>query len=223
MNTAKTPIRRRNSPGRPSTGDSAIRVEKLLDVAAETFMERGYDGTSVGEIAKRAGASKQTLYSRYPSKASLFKAVMQRKSEPPHARFKGILCADTPVRQVLQSFGMEIMERNLDPESLKLNRTSIGHVKAFPELAHTMWDLGPKQCCEMLEMYIRNQVKRGVLRAPEPAVAASLFYVLCGRYLLQAQLRIKPLPSRKEQRAFVQEAVRVFLAAYGPQLPSART
>ena len=64
----------------PSAQEAELRLERLLDIATEVFMERGYDG-SVDEIAKRARASKQTLYSRYPPKASLFKAVMQRKSQ----------------------------------------------------------------------------------------------------------------------------------------------
>ena len=49
--------------------------------AAELFLDQGYEGTSVEMIARRAGASKQTIYVRFPSKADLFTAVFRRKAD----------------------------------------------------------------------------------------------------------------------------------------------
>ena len=81
----------RPTPGRPTAIAAAGRIEHLLDVAAEVFIENGYEGASVGEIARRANASKQTLYSRYPTKAELFLAVMSGRCERCFARISGIL------------------------------------------------------------------------------------------------------------------------------------
>jgi len=45
--------------------------DRLLTTALELFAERGYDATSVGEIATRAGVTEMTFFRHFPSKASL--------------------------------------------------------------------------------------------------------------------------------------------------------
>lgn len=45
--------------------------ERLLTAALELFAERGYDGTSVSQIAARAGVTEMTFFRHFPGKASL--------------------------------------------------------------------------------------------------------------------------------------------------------
>lgn len=45
--------------------------ERLLAAALELFAERGYDGTSVSQIAARAGVTEMTFFRHFPGKASL--------------------------------------------------------------------------------------------------------------------------------------------------------
>ncbi|SDF68144.1 TetR/AcrR family transcriptional regulator [Klenkia brasiliensis] len=51
---------------------------RIVDAAAEAFMERGYDATSVDEVATRIGATKGAVYYSYRSKLDLFLAVYER-------------------------------------------------------------------------------------------------------------------------------------------------
>ncbi len=48
------------------------RREEILEVALSVLAERGYRGASMREIAERAQASKETLYSRFGNKRELF-------------------------------------------------------------------------------------------------------------------------------------------------------
>jgi TetR/AcrR family transcriptional regulator, mexJK operon transcriptional repressor len=217
----KKPIRRsggpkRHTPGRPCANQAAERIEHLLDIAAEVFTERGYEGTSVGAIAERAGASKQTLYVRYPSKAEIFKAVMQRRSEAAHMNFSDILSLDKPVAEVLEVFGLEILHKILEDPGRRLLRTLISAVDSFPELATAFWESGVKRGKRILSDYIREQVRLGRLHIHDPEIAAQLFMSFCvGRYLLLGQLNINPFPSERAKNSYIKEAVRVFLTAYG--------
>jgi AcrR family transcriptional regulator len=53
-------------------GSRADRTrDRLLTAALELFAERGYDGTSVSEIAARAGVTEMTFFRHFPAKASL--------------------------------------------------------------------------------------------------------------------------------------------------------
>src|SRR5580704_8989304 len=70
---------RRHSGGRPSHDEAMRRDERLIEIAASMFMERGFEGTSVDAVAEAAGIGKATLYARYKDKGELFAAVLQRK------------------------------------------------------------------------------------------------------------------------------------------------
>ena len=55
---------------------SPARRQAILDVAAQTFRELGYERTTMCEIRARVGGSKATLYSYFASKEELFFAVI---------------------------------------------------------------------------------------------------------------------------------------------------
>lgn len=57
---------RRTGRPRDEKADKAI-----LDAALELFIERGAAGTSIEEVAKRAGVARTTLYRRWPTKNEL--------------------------------------------------------------------------------------------------------------------------------------------------------
>lgn len=65
-----TRIRR---PGRPG-----YDVEQVLAVAVEVFNERGYDGTSMGDVARRLGISKSAIYHHVNSKEALLEMALER-------------------------------------------------------------------------------------------------------------------------------------------------
>ena len=210
------PAHRGYAPGRPCASESAARIESLLDVAAEVFTERGYQGASLDEIARRAGASKQTLYVRFPSKADLFEAVLRRETERAHLRFSGILLADQPIEEVLEQYGIEVIQMIMAERSQRLIRTISAAVESFPELARGLW----QQICEtgihILADYIGVQSSMGELREVDPKLAAHVFHGLAmGPYFLPAQLAVEPEAPLADPRAYVKEAVRVFLSAYG--------
>src|SRR6202165_4229844 len=68
---------RRGGGGRPTREESVRRDARLLDVATNLFMERGFDCTSIDAVAETAGVSKPTVYARYHDKRDLFTAVLR--------------------------------------------------------------------------------------------------------------------------------------------------
>ena len=56
-----------------------LRETRLLDSAARLFARFGFDKTSVDDIARAAGVSKGAVYLHWPSKFSLFEAVLIRE------------------------------------------------------------------------------------------------------------------------------------------------
>ncbi|HEY2288396.1 MAG TPA: TetR/AcrR family transcriptional regulator [Streptosporangiaceae bacterium] len=55
------------------------RREQLLDIGRRLFAERGLDGTSIEEIAARAGVSKPVVYEHFGGKEGLYAVVVDRE------------------------------------------------------------------------------------------------------------------------------------------------
>jgi AcrR family transcriptional regulator len=53
----------------------------VLDAALELFVERGYGGVSMEEIAGAAGVTKPVVYDCFPSKEKLFRALLDREEQ----------------------------------------------------------------------------------------------------------------------------------------------
>ncbi|MGI5951110.1 MAG: TetR family transcriptional regulator [Brooklawnia sp.] len=58
---------------------STERREQLIEIARGLFAERGYDGTSVEEIAARAEVSKPVVYEHFGGKEGLYAVVVDRE------------------------------------------------------------------------------------------------------------------------------------------------
>ena len=55
------------------------RREQLLEVGRRLFAERGFDGTSVEEVALRAGVSKPVVYEHFGGKEGVYAVVVDRE------------------------------------------------------------------------------------------------------------------------------------------------
>ena len=72
--------------GKQANGRSAVRErekstetrEKLLDTAEALFIEQGYSGTSINDVATAAGVNKALIYYYFKNKQDLFDAVIER-------------------------------------------------------------------------------------------------------------------------------------------------
>ena len=61
--------------------DAASTRERILDVALDLFTEKGFDGTSLREIAERLGVTKAALYYHFASKDDILMALHMRLHE----------------------------------------------------------------------------------------------------------------------------------------------
>jgi len=67
--------------GRPREFDTA----EALDKAMHLFWEKGYDGTSLAELATVMGITKPSLYAAFTDKQHLFEAALARYAEGPNS------------------------------------------------------------------------------------------------------------------------------------------
>ena len=71
------------------------RRQAIADAVRGVFADKGFDGTTTRELAKAAGVSEALLYKHFPSKESLYAAMLDACVKgPTFAEFKRILTLD---------------------------------------------------------------------------------------------------------------------------------
>lgn len=67
----------------------AARRTQLVDAAAAAFLAKGYDATTVEEVAERAGVSRLIVYRHFSGKEDLYRSVLGSVTETFRGRFGG--------------------------------------------------------------------------------------------------------------------------------------
>jgi AcrR family transcriptional regulator len=86
----------------------AQRRAQLLDVGRSLFAERGYDGTSVEEVAARAGVSKPVVYEHFGGKEGLYEVVVDREVQSLLTSFTDALVGTSP-RELLEQATLALL------------------------------------------------------------------------------------------------------------------
>ncbi|WP_426313321.1 TetR/AcrR family transcriptional regulator [Methylobacterium fujisawaense] len=191
--------------------------QQILEGARIVFLSAGFDGASMGEIARAAGVSKGTLYVYFESKEALFEALTtQEKASLAEALFT--LDADDPdVPGVLTRLGVSFLTEMCRPEHVSLVRMVIGASEKFPRFGQVYYQAGPACGVDRLSRYLDAQVQAGRLTIADTELAARHFLHLCQAGLLTRLLfAAGGIAGEAEMRHQIDEAVRVFLAGYGP-------
>jgi AcrR family transcriptional regulator len=198
----------------PDAADSDKR-RQIVDGARAVFLTQGFDAASMGEIARKAGVSKGTLYVYFDSKESLFQAIV---AEQCHAQAEQVFAldhADHDVKTVLTRLGTAFVGFLCRPERVSPLRTIISISERMPEAGRRFYETGPATGIARVARYLEAQVAAGVLEIEDTEIAAAQFLDSCASTLLKPILfGLADAPSQARMDRVVAIAVRTFLAAY---------
>jgi len=142
MNDLKEKAARRKSPGRASVRlgrppkDCEGEVEeRILNAARKVFLEHGFEGSSVDEIAVAARSGKPTIYARIGDKRALFTAVVMRDVVGRIGQFKNEAPNEGTIEERLARVATALLQWTLESERMALLRLAIAEVNRFPDLA----------------------------------------------------------------------------------------
>jgi AcrR family transcriptional regulator len=205
--------------GRPARGRAGEVDERILEAAEAAFLERGYEGATIDEIAQTARAGKPTIYARFPGKDKLFAAVMARKaarntaaeSLAPHGR---------SFQAKLVNLGIALLDRMLADDTIGLVRSAIAEARRFPGVARTVNHVARQRVSDNLAG-ILGEMARAEGRAGKGAFAADRITDTAQLYLdlMIAGMMLRCLMGddakalRGEVPAHVRRRVNAFLAA----------
>jgi AcrR family transcriptional regulator len=75
---------------------AAERREVIVRTATEVFAERGYDGASIDEIARRSGVSAPVVYDHFANKQDLYERLLERTRDELLGVWREHLFTDEP-------------------------------------------------------------------------------------------------------------------------------
>ncbi len=84
-----------------SAAASSNSRERVLQAAAQLFRDRGFEATSMREVAELAGLGKSSLYHHVPSKAELLGEIVERGVDQLMAALEQVASADLPATERL--------------------------------------------------------------------------------------------------------------------------
>ena len=88
----------------------AQRRQQLLDVGRELFAQRGYEATSIEEIAARADVSKPVVYEHFGGKEGLYAVVVDREMQRLLDRFTSALSSGGHPRALLERAALVLLD-----------------------------------------------------------------------------------------------------------------
>lgn len=218
--TARPARPKRRQGGRPSLEQAKQLHGRILDAAADIFLERGYGETSIEAIATHAGIGKLTLYRRFPGKAALFNAVVLRLFEQWKAALADVGARDGTADDVLTALGRQMLSIVLSPISIAFHRILFAEAARLPELCANMYQHRVRAADDgqdPIRAVLRRLAARGALRGDDLGFLDYQFVqMIIARPLRHALLGAPPMTAAAREE-HVRKSVQLFL--HGAALP----
>ena len=163
------------------TKPAAERRKDVLDAALKLFRERGYNETTVQDIAEAAGVAIGTVYIHYSSKEHVLAAL--------HERFH------TAMAEELAEAGADILERQARGETIDLGESvgrlldlTAAYMTTHREACEVVMKYlpgpevtrGEKVFIEFLTRLLEEAIREGVAHASDPEMFARLMSAAIG-------------------------------------------
>jgi AcrR family transcriptional regulator len=200
----------------PAAAAGNPMCDRIVGAAFRAFMELGYTGTSMLEIATRAKVSKRDLYANFASKQAVLLACIATRA----ARMR--LPPDLPVPSdhqilaaTLATFGATVIREVSQPEVMAMFRLAIAEAERSPEVAETLNNSRSVNRGALAGL-LANAQATGILGPGDPGQMMEQFFALLwGDFMLSRLLCVAAPPKQAEIGRRVHAATEAFLKLYG--------
>jgi TetR/AcrR family transcriptional regulator, mexJK operon transcriptional repressor len=196
----------------------------IREAAAAVFLEKGYQGTSMDEIAAAAQVSKQTIYTHFANKEELFADLVlgnvERVDEFVSTMVRTVEDAGD-IERGIQQLARRYIRLVVRPDVLRLRRLVLGEVGRFPDLARTYYERVPGRVIAALTELFKELAEQGKLRVDDPGLTAQHFaWLTLGVQLDRGMFYpIEDTIRDIDLDRVADAAAGVFIAAYGSPVP----
>lgn len=201
-------------------GDYAGRRRAAIEEAAfAVLLEKGYKAASILEIARRAGASNETLYKWYGNKQGLFAALVEANArtvaELLRARLQGE--AADPI-ETLRDVGPLLLELVTGERAVALNRAAVGDVHDTATLGPALARAGRETVVPLIASILEKARRAGLIdHGDDEPVAETYIALLIGDLQIRRATGVLAPLSEAEIAARAERALTLLLSLYPPR------
>jgi AcrR family transcriptional regulator len=164
--------------GRPTKADTAQLSRDVHEAALTLFLQHGYEGTSLDDIAREASTTKASVYGRFADKASLFSSVIELaigRPDWPEPKSKALdLDGFDNLEGALRSVADATLRRATHPSMVRLTQVTIAQVGRFPDLAQKTLAASWSSKQFVVDL-LQHHAAAGAIVAKEPEILAEHF------------------------------------------------
>ena len=196
---------------------------EIIRVAAQAFLDLGYERTSMLTIAERMSGSKQTLYNYFPSKEDLLRAVLEVDVTEVVDEALATFAAEKDLRKAFTALGKVYLSRQLAPLAI----SNFRNAATQPAESKLGEDFYRKNLCVAWRRFadvLKSLMGEGKLRHADSWLAAMHFKGLVLQDLLErVVLGAADLVDDRDINSAAKHAADAFLRIYGPEERTAKT
>jgi len=163
------------------------RREQILEGAWSLFAQKGFRGTTTREIAKRLGISEALMFKYFPTKAALYRAIIQKRMHGTEEMLFPKEAIDSKDdRQVFKSILSYLLRKNTaDPTFMRLLLYSAleGH-----DLSKMFFENHAMDHTKLLARYIQRRIQEDGFRKVDPLLTARAFIGMAIHYVMSQEI-----------------------------------
>ena len=147
----------------------AARPQEIIAAALAQFVETGFAGTRLDDVAKRAGLSKAAIYLYFEDKTALFKGVVQHAITSNLGQVEAMLAGHRgPVAPLLPRI-LEFMASRIEHTPMAaVAKLVIAESRAFPEIGQFYLKEVIGRGLPLMEQLLKRGIERGEFRPVDP-------------------------------------------------------
>ena len=190
----------------------------LLLAATAVFLEKGYEGTSMDDVATRAEVSKPTVYKYFSDKEELFGEIVHATTDQINGLVRlvvEIMTIEADLETSLAVLARRFITALMQPRVLRLRRLVIANADRFPDVGRGWYEQGFERVLATLATTFQSLADRKLLRLSDPLLAANhfvglLLWIPVNKAMFTGDHHATPA----ELERYAMSAVHAFLTGY---------
>ena len=175
----------------------------ILRAAQEVFAKKGFDGTTIAEIAKRSGLPKANIYYYFGTKQGIYRAVIAALLSEWNAAFEHI-AADREPDRAIEAYvraKLEFSRRNMSASKIFANENVRGSAFLSPQELKSIRSITREKAT-----VIESWVKANKLRSVDPVHLFIMLWAATQFYADFSSVVCNVLGAKRLTRAHFEEA-----------------
>lgn len=197
------------SRGRPKLLSDAEQAALIKETSRQLFLQQGYGGTTMNDVAAACRVSKRTLYKHFPGKTELLEAVIAL-----HRTSMLALPGDydhLPLTEALEKIFVIDIDEQGDAERAAFLRLIIVEAAQFPEVGELMGRLGADAAKNLLADWLDRQRSRGRLQIDDVKSGAQILMDMAFGAVVSKTGSGPEWPGLDDRKAYLRRCIRIFV------------